>query len=207
MGVMDTKSRCDMIAEAHAMFDLNNIPTVTKSQAATHQLCAAIRLFFEDGDSIAVHTLACAAREIYEKHCGKAGVERMLDHIKASNPKYTQKEIMDLINAARNFFKHEGASLDDRIEFSDEMNDFALFSACYDCTMLCTPNQPAEVQAYSIWFIAVKADPTQIERAREIAKEIDTVLPGLRNATRVEQKRAGRKLLDEAQRMISSASP
>lgn len=193
------------------MFDLNNIPTVTKSQAANHQLCTAIRLFFEDRDPIAVHTLACAAREIYEKHCGKAGVERMLDHIKASNPKYTQKQIMDLINAARNFFKHDGTSLDDIIEFSDEMNDFALFSACHDCTMLCTPNQPAEVQAYSIWFIAVKqpfeegADPAHIEQARGIAEEIDSLLPGLRNATRIEQKRVGRRLLDEAQRMISSA--
>jgi hypothetical protein len=204
------------------MFDLNNIPTVTKSEAANRQLCTAIRLFFDDGDPIAVHTLACAAREIYEKHCGKAGVERMLDHIKASNPNYTQKQIMDLINAARNFFKHDGQSLDDAIEFSDEMNDFALFSACYDCTMLCTLNQPGEVQAYSIWFIAVKqpfiavkqphedgANRVDIEQPRRVAKELetlDTLFPGLRNATRVEQKRAGRTLLDEAQRMISSAS-
>lgn len=194
------------------MFDLSNIPIVSKSEAANRQLCAAIRLFFEDGDSIAVHTLACAAREIYEKHCGKVGVERMLDHIKAANPNYTQKDIMKLLNAARNFFKHDGVSLDDAIEFSDEMNDFALFSVCYDCTMLCTPNQPAEVQAYSIWFIAVKqphedgGNPADIEQSRKIAKELDTLFPGLRNATRAEQKRAGRKLLDDAQQMISSAS-
>jgi hypothetical protein len=189
------------------MIDLNNVSTVTKSEAANRQLCTAIRLFFDDRDSIAVHTLACAAREIYEKHCGKAGVTRMLDHIKASNPDYTQKRILDLLNAARNFFKHDGESLDDVIEFSDEMNDFPLFSACYDCTMLWMPNQPAEVQAYSIWFIAVNprceggGDSADIEQARRIAKELDmldTLCPGLRNATRAVKKRAGRKLLDKA---------
>jgi hypothetical protein len=30
------------------MFDLNNIPTVTKSEPANRQLCTAIRLFFDD---------------------------------------------------------------------------------------------------------------------------------------------------------------
>jgi hypothetical protein len=152
------QSRCEPEHdfEAGGVIDLNNVSTVTKLQAANRQLSTAIRLFFNDGDAVAVHTLACAAREIYEKQCNKAGVDRMLNHLKASNPQYTQKEIMDFLNAARNFFKHGGESLDDAIEFSDEMNDFVLFSACHDCTIICTPNQPAEVQAYWVWFNAVK---------------------------------------------------
>jgi len=173
----------------------------------------AIRLFFNDNDSIAVHTLACAAREIYEKHCGKAGVTRMLDHIKACNPHYTQKRIFDLLNAARNFFKHDGTTLGDVIEFSDEMNDFPLFSACYDCTMLCAPNQPAEVQAYSIWFITVNPrceageNTADIEQARRIAQEfaiLDALWPDLRNASRAVKKRAGRNLLDKAEEWVTS---
>lgn len=150
------------------------------------------------------------AREIYEKHCGMADVGRMLDHIKASNPSYTQKQLMDVLNAARNFFKHAGESLDDKVEFADGMNDFMLFSACHDCTMLCTPSQPAEVQAYSIWILAVNmpyedgADDADIERAREAAGELDRLFPGLRVATRAEQKRAGRGLLDEAKRMLQA---
>jgi hypothetical protein len=126
----------------------------------------------------------------------------MLNHIKASNPHYAQKQILDLLNAARNFFKHDGESLDDTIEFSDEMNDFALFSACHDC-MLCTPNQPPEVQAYGVWFIAVKDGPNQTDS--EIAAELNTRFPNLRNTTRVEQKCVGRKLLDEAQHMMMQA--
>jgi hypothetical protein len=110
---------------------------VSNLQAANRQLCTAIRLFFADDDAVAVHTLACAAREIYEKRCGTAGIERMMDHI---------------LNEPRNFFKH---LKNDSVDFSDEMNDFVLFTACHDCTMLCTLNQPAEVQAYTIWFLAV----------------------------------------------------
>ena len=86
------------------MIDLNNVPTVTNLQAANRQLGTAIRLFFNDEDAIAVHTLACAAREIYEKQCYKHGVDPMLYHIKRNNPHYTQKQIMDLLNRARNFF-------------------------------------------------------------------------------------------------------
>jgi hypothetical protein len=56
-----------------------------------------------------------------EKRCGTAGIERMLDHIKDSNPSLTQKEIMDILNKPRNFFKH---LKNDSIDFSDEMNDF-----------------------------------------------------------------------------------
>src|SRR5712692_11716002 len=49
------------------------IPMITKLEAAHRQLTTAIRMFFADGDAVAVHTLACAAREIYERHGGKAG--------------------------------------------------------------------------------------------------------------------------------------
>jgi hypothetical protein len=163
---------------------------VSSEEAANRQLCTAIRMFFADDDAVAVHTLACAAREIYEKRCGTAGIERMLDHIKESNPFLTQKQIVDILNEPRNFFKHlKNGSVD----FSDEMNDFVLFTACHDCAMLCTLNQPAEVQAYTIWFRAVNQ---QLHDAG--APLILTYFPDLKSAARIEQKRAGRWLLAEA---------
>lgn len=110
-------------------------------------------MFFADDDAVAVHTLACAAREIYEKHCRTAGRGRMFDFVKAGSPERAEKELWDLLNAARNFFKHEGTSLDQRIEFDDTVNDFAILSACTDCATLCSPHQPVEVQAFSIWFV------------------------------------------------------
>jgi predicted HD phosphohydrolase len=83
-------------------------PTVTKLEAANRQLCAAIRLFFEDADAVSVHTLACAARDIYEKHCVTTNRERMFDVMKQANPNHKEKDIWTILNANRIFFKHPG---------------------------------------------------------------------------------------------------
>lgn len=185
---------------------MSEFQTVTKLEAANRQLCTAIKLFFDDGDAIAVHTLACAAREIYEKHCAKAGHVRMFDFVKNGNPNYKEKELWNLLNAARNVFKHEGESLDQRLEFDDSLNDFQLLAACTDCATLCTPHQPAAVEAYTIWFLATQwpdqeweatADP-EATFARGLQIEIDKRFPGLRTASRDEKKRFGRRLLEDA---------
>jgi hypothetical protein len=194
------------------------VATITKLDAANRQLCAAIRMFFADGDAVAVHTLACAAREIYEKHCRLNGRGRMFDFVKSGNPGHAEKQLWTLLNAARNFFKHEGVSLEDRIEFDDTMNDFAILSACTDCTTLCSPNQPVEVQAFSIWFVGVEApdekamaeaDPVDANACRAMQVEIDKLYPGLRTASRVEKKRFGARLLQDALtgRLVEYSTP
>ncbi len=186
---------------------MSAFPTITKLEAATRQLCTAIRLFFADDDAVAVHTLACAAREIYEKHCRKAGRGQMFDFVQAGNPAYTKKDLRKLLNAARNFLKHEGESLDEHIEFDDSMNDFQLLVACTDYTTLGMSNQPPEVQAYSIWFVAVESPDEQAMAAADTAEanvvrimqaQIDARFPGLRTASRAEKKRFGMRLVDDA---------
>jgi hypothetical protein len=184
-----------------------SVPTITKLEAANRQLCTAVRMFFADGDAVAVHTLACAAREIYEKHCRKAARGRMFDFVQAGNPGHQEKQLWNLLNAARNFFKHEGDSLDDRIEFDDTMNDFALLSACTDCATLSAPHQPAEVQAFTIWFVSVEApdeeaiaaaDPAEANACRAMQAQVDRLFPGLRTASRAEKKRFGARVLQDA---------
>ena len=186
---------------------MGDIAMVTKLAAANRQLSTAIRMFFADDDAVSVHTLACAAREIYENHCGQAGQHRMFDFVRAGNPRYADRDLRNLLNAARNFFKHPGNSLGEQIEFNDSMNDFQLLSACIDCETLCTPHQPPEVQAYSLWFVAteqpdegamVSADPTEADLVRRMQTEIDRRYPGLRTASRQEKKRFGRQLLTDA---------
>ena len=87
------------------------------------------------------------------------------------------------------------------------MNDFALLTACTDCATLCSPHQPPEVQAYSLWYLAVKspddqamaeADPIDANAARALQQQIDQRFPGLRTASRAEKKRFGVRLLDDA---------
>ncbi|MYM71758.1 hypothetical protein GTP56_06040 [Duganella sp. FT134W] len=83
--------------------------TISKADAANRQLDVAIRMYLSGGDRVAVHTLACAAREIYEKHCKMAGIQRFYDEIAATYPDSTQKQVFDILNSTRNFLKHPDA--------------------------------------------------------------------------------------------------
>jgi hypothetical protein len=131
---------------------------ITKLDAARRQLVTAIRLFFADDDLAAIHTLACAAREIYEKHCAAQGVERMFEYIESANPQRTRKELWGILNGTRNFLKHPEVSMDlsAAIELDDEMNAAMLWVTCHDCAMLCKDAQPPEVQAYNLWYLATR---------------------------------------------------
>lgn len=182
---------------------------ITKLEAAHRQLVMAIRLYFDDEDLASVHTLACAAREIYEKHCKATGVDRMFEKIEAANPDRQTKELWAILNGARNFLKHPEPTLDleAALELTDGMNAHLLFVACYDCAMLCEADQPPEVQAFSLWFLATQF-PTEDEatdndaidaaRAAEILATIEQAFPGLRVAPLEEQKKIGRKMILEA---------
>jgi len=142
----------------------------------------------------------------------------MFDVVKQTNKGYAEREIWNILNAARNFFKHPGTSLSENIEFEDSMNDFALLTACTDCATLCMPHQPLEVQLYSLWYLAVEspdeqavaeADPADAQTADILQKQIDLQFPGLRTASRAEKKRFGARLLDDALagRLFSQCAP
>lgn len=183
--------------------------TISQWDAASRQLSTAIRMYFSGGDAVSIHTLVGAAREIYEKSCQKAGVDRMFNHIRETN-EGTDKELWEVINGARNFFKHPRESLDDKISFADPDNKAALFIASHDCAMLCGDRQPIEVQVFNIWFMATEfpsdAKDDGHGEAMERLRQIDTMFPGLREASPEEQKHRGRILLAQALREPSLTS-
>ncbi|MCY0852520.1 hypothetical protein [Cupriavidus sp. D39] len=165
-------------------------------------------MYFADDDMVAVHTLACAAREIYEQHCDRQGIDRMFEYIKTANPGYDSKQLWNVLNGARNFFKHPGESLADTIELRDQDNKCMLFCACHDCAVLCGPEQPLEVQVFNVWFLATET-PTNsgsshdTQAAAEIQGGLDRHFAGLRDASPAEQKRRGMKLLGEAEHIMT----
>jgi hypothetical protein len=179
--------------------------TITKLEAAHRQLITAIKMYLADGDAVAVHTLSCAAREIYEKHCAHLQLDSVFSYIKASNPEYREKDLWNVLNGARNFFKHPGESLNEAIELRDTDNKHMLFLACHDCAVLCRNEQPPEVQAFNMWFIAtefprhMKGD--QADVAEEVIRGLDERFPGLRGSSLAEQKSVGLRLVDETVRL------
>lgn len=181
---------------------------ISKLEAAQSQLTTAIKLYFDDGDLASIHTLACAAREIFEKHCKAMGVDRMFEKIKSSNPDRDSKQLWAILNGPRNFLKHPESTmdLDAKLELDDEMNATMLFVASHDCSALCQVNQPPEVQGYNLWFIATRfpheGESTHDDSAGqlpygEIIAAIEKAYPGLRNASLAEQKTVGKEMIQK----------
>lgn len=109
------------------MITQNRRVSISKLDAAQRQLHQAIRLFFENADLVAVHTLAAAAHGIIvdtAKHQGKFHIATLVkpDH---------QKMFRDTVHKAQNFFKHADKDPDAKIEFSPARTHFVLFEAVY----------------------------------------------------------------------------
>ncbi|MYM22165.1 hypothetical protein GTP46_05850 [Duganella sp. FT135W] len=169
--------------------------TISKADAANRQLAVAIRMYLNGGDMVAIHTLACAAREIYEKHCQKAGIKRFYDEIAATYPDSTQNQIFDILNSTRNFLKHPDSdgNLDAVIELSDRDNKLTLFVAAYDCACLLGEQTPVIVQAYNVWILATEPD---LQGA--CTTEMETRYPGLVSGSAEEQKAIGLRFVEDA---------
>src|SRR5262249_41639823 len=78
---------------------------VTKLEAAARQLDTAITLYFEEGDPVSVHTLACAAHQvIHDINRHNNGPELLFD---ALSRKETDLQISKaLLHKHYNYFKH-----------------------------------------------------------------------------------------------------
>jgi hypothetical protein len=103
--------------------------TISKLEAARRQLETAITLWFNDGDPVSTHTLACAAYEII--------------HVVSSARNRTRDLLFDTvvvkdeyrsawnqrIKGPANFFKHARNDPDGTLDFDPKMtNGFILFS-------------------------------------------------------------------------------
>jgi hypothetical protein len=168
--------------------------TVTKPDAAKRQLCTAIRMFFADEDAVSVYTLAHAALEIFEgrpkKGLPRGAETRLFDILKINHPK---EEAWNRVHEVKNFFKH-GGSRNKSVVFHEEAIDSVLLFACSNCLNQTAPAQPPEVEAFIFWWLATNArtdDPAA-------QAQIDKICPGVRTASRQEQKCFGVKLIEDA---------
>jgi len=169
--------------------------TVTKLDAAKRQLCTAIRMFFADYDVLSVYTLAHAALEIFERRPKKEGGPKIrhFDVLKTTCPHLNEKDAWDYLHSVKNFFKH-GGSLKSSVVFHEEAVDSVLYFACCNCVNETAPDQPVQVDAFIIWFLATKAEIHDWDRK----DQIDNFCPGIRTASRQEQKRFGVQLIADA---------
>jgi hypothetical protein len=107
--------------------DSDTIEQVTKLMAAERQLKEAIKLFFEERDSISVCTLAGAANQILFDISAKRGIESMRNSI-AVKDEY-RKYWVAILNDAQNFFKHADRDPEREYEFHTETNVFLILDS------------------------------------------------------------------------------
>lgn len=170
--------------------------TITKFEAAKRQLTVAIQMYFEDGDSVAIHTLACAAREIFEKHCAINKVHRYFDNIKIDFPELEDGEIWAAMNNARNFFKHPDrlGNFESSIELHDEDNKAVILIAAYDCSSIMFKETPEIFINYVTW--ATATNPRyRTEPYRSFFPELEARFPGLHLIPPEIQKQIGKILV------------
>lgn len=125
---------------------------IPKLEGACRNLAAAVRLFFEHGDPIAVHTLAAAAQGVIRDIAKSRGLSHTsILHDHPEIPTAAKKEWIDILNAPRNFFKHADIDPDGTLEFDATENETLLLDACLTLTEL--SNQAlSEANVYLGWF-------------------------------------------------------
>lgn len=104
--------------------------TIKKIDAAIRQLDTAIELWFNEGDEVAIHTLACSAHQIiHDINRHKKGANLLFDNDRI-NDKY-RSDFIRHFKKHYNFFKHANHDPDPEeiIEFTPILTEgFILYS-------------------------------------------------------------------------------
>jgi hypothetical protein len=176
------------------------VPTFTKIEVAEAHLTTAIRLFLSDQHPVPIHLLASSAREIMTTLGVRLGTNTVL-HDMAKGDAESLKDAYKKMSHFVGFMKHadrDPAGVLD--QFDDTDNDAILFVATTDFARV-TGGMPIEVQVYQAWFYAtfVKRVSQGGLRWQRSVKRCIAMFPGIRGATREEQKAIGLAVLHRVQ--------
>jgi hypothetical protein len=126
---------------------------VSKLEAATRQIETAIALYFQDGDPVSIHTLACAAYEILETLNQRSGGQPTIRQQFGNDikPEYV-KFFYSRLASARNFFKHAKSDPDASIEFSQLESEVVMLDACLTHKRLAMTELPSpDLGTFTMW--------------------------------------------------------
>jgi hypothetical protein len=125
---------------------------ISKLDAARRQIDTAVRLYFDRGDPVSIHTLAAAAFEILkdlDKQAPKTGTfyDLIAQYVQ---PEY-RKVVTKTLKEAQNFFKHADRDAEAVFEFSLAEPELFLLGACDKFREL-GGHRSAEMAVFIIWF-------------------------------------------------------
>jgi hypothetical protein len=156
---------------------------ITKLEAARRQLVIAIRLFFEDTNSVSVYALAHAAWEVLDALCKHRGLTRFREEMSGANG-LSEAEIKRIANYGRNFFKHAK-------EDPEAVRDDFATTTCSLRQRLIT----ALLRHRNLWKCKCSSFGTSLSTQRRQCGQRWTassrLVPGIDKPTRKQQKHAG----------------
>src|SRR5262245_5776372 len=123
---------------------------ITKLDAAGRQLHQAIRLFFERGDMLAVHTLAGAAFQLFAdvgKLSGIVSRYRSEDLIRRER----MREWIGALNRTQNFLKHADKDAHQVFKYVEEGTVLFLYEVI-ELAQRVSPVTGGERLAFQLWF-------------------------------------------------------
>ena len=148
---------------------------ISKLDAARRQLLTAIRLYFNHGDIVSMHTLAAAAFKITQNICDSSSdlpdsLTAWVDEL--IKPEY-KKIFWSKHHSTANFFKHAERDPDAVHDFYPDEMENILFFAVYQYRSL-TGEWSPEIRLFSTWYMmhhpkAFNTPPEVVQRGRELS--------------------------------------
>ncbi|CAA0086835.1 Uncharacterised protein [Starkeya nomas] len=172
--------------------------TDRKRLVARMQIGTALHLFLNDMNPVSVHVLACAGCEILGGLAKTDCVPSLLNVLLDGQQQLSEAELVRSRVVFYNAMKHHNDKRgqprdDERLleSFSDEANDGVLFEAWFNYGQVAT-QMPVEAQVFTMWIMALSGGLDGRERAI-----CDHLFPGLKIASRREQKQQMRLLIED----------
>ena len=127
---------------------------ISKLDAARRQLLTAIRLYFNHGDAVSIHTLAAASFKITQNLCDsntehKDSLTKWTDElVKPENKQILWKKFHETAN----FFKHAKQDSDAVLDYNPDQTEHLLYFAVYQYQQLTNEYSP-EIHLFSAWYM------------------------------------------------------
>ena len=127
---------------------------VSKLDAARRQILTAIRLYFNRGDIVSMHTLASAAFKITQNICDTSQdlPDSLTDWIDELVKPEAKKIVWNKLNETANFFKHADRDPEAVHEFYPEQTENMLSFAVYQYQQI-TGEWSPEIRLFSTWYM------------------------------------------------------
>jgi len=123
---------------------------ITKLEAARRELATAIRLYFEDGDIVSIHTLAAASHQVIHDVNTQRGKVTMLFDSEVIKDEFRAKAV-GLLRQDSNFLKHADRDPDGILDLAPEKSESLVVFSLLGLGSLDIPLSDLE-SAFLAWF-------------------------------------------------------